>query len=85
MVARDHPVEQWYPHDGVKERGLQAHLRFAGMDIPRFTYPPRINVELLDEMPSATLLDNQPGGVRGEFALFGILGALAGSWWGSQR
>ncbi len=42
-------------------------------------------LELLDEMPTATLLSNQPGGVRGEFALFGILGALAGSWWGSQR
>ncbi len=42
-------------------------------------------LELLGEMPSATLLSDQPGGVRGEFAVFGILGALAGSWWGSQR
>lgn len=42
-------------------------------------------LELLDEMPSATLLSDQPGGVRGEFALFAVLGALAGSWWGSQR
>jgi hypothetical protein len=42
-------------------------------------------LELLEEMPSATLLSDQPGGVRGEFAVFGVLGALAGSWWGSQR
>ena len=43
------------------------------------------SLELLGEMPSATILSDQPGGVRGEFAVFGILGALAGSWWGSQR
>jgi hypothetical protein len=41
-------------------------------------------IEVLEEMPTATLLSDQPGGVRGEFALFGVLGALAGSWWGSQ-
>ena len=42
-------------------------------------------LELLGEMPSATLIADQPGRVRAEFAVFGLLGALAGSWWGSQR
>jgi len=42
-------------------------------------------LELVDEVPSATLLSDQPGGVRGELALFGVLGALAGWWWGSKR
>ncbi|MDA0352165.1 MAG: hypothetical protein DWG79_00385 [Chloroflexi bacterium] len=39
---------------------------------------------LLDEMPSATLIADQPGGVGGEFALFGIAGALLGGWWCSR-
>jgi len=39
---------------------------------------------LLDEMPGATLIADQAGGVGGEFALFGIAGALLGGWWGSR-
>jgi hypothetical protein len=34
----------------VEERGLLAHLKFAGMDIPRFSYPPLIEIGLLNEM-----------------------------------
>lgn len=39
---------------------------------------------VIDEMPTATLISDQPGGVGGEFVLFGGLGALFGSWWGSR-
>jgi hypothetical protein len=39
---------------------------------------------LLDEMPAATLISDQPGGVPGEFVLFGLLGAILGGWWGSR-
>lgn len=41
-------------------------------------------LELLDEMPAATFFSDQPGGVPGEFVLFGVLGALIGGWWGSR-
>ena len=41
-------------------------------------------LELLEEMPSATLLDDQPGGVGAELLLSGALGALTGAWWGSR-
>lgn len=43
-----------------------------------------LSLEVMDEMPTATLISDQPGGVAGEFALFGILGALIGGWWGSR-
>ena len=39
---------------------------------------------ILDEMPTATLIADQPGGVPGEFVLFGVLGAIVGGWWGSR-
>ena len=39
---------------------------------------------ILDEMPAATLIADQPGGVGGEFVLFGVLGAIVGGWWGSR-
>jgi hypothetical protein len=39
---------------------------------------------MLDEMPTATFISNQPGGVGGELALFGILGALIGGWWAAR-
>jgi len=41
-------------------------------------------LELMDEMPTATFFSGQPGGVPGEFILFGVLGALIGGWWGSR-
>ena len=41
-------------------------------------------LELLDDMPSATLIAGQPGGVPGEFLLSGVLGALVGAWWGTR-
>ena len=47
---QDNPVEVYYKQDGVEERGLRAHLKFAGMDIPRFSYPPLINITLLNQM-----------------------------------
>lgn len=43
-----------------------------------------LSLELLDEMPSATLIGDQPGGVAGEFVLFGAIGALVGGWWGTR-
>lgn len=43
-----------------------------------------LSLELLDEMPAATLIGGQPGGVAGEFVLFGAIGALVGAWWGSR-
>jgi hypothetical protein len=43
-----------------------------------------LTLVLLDEMPSATLLEDQPGGVAGEFVLFGLLGAALGAWWGAR-
>ena len=46
----ENPVEEYYRQDGIEERGLQAHLRFAGMDIPRFSYPPLIDIDLLNQM-----------------------------------
>ncbi len=39
---------------------------------------------LLDEMPVTTFFEGQPGGVPGEFVAFGLIGAIAGSWWGSR-
>jgi hypothetical protein len=38
----------------------------------------------LDEMPVTTFFEGQPGGVPGEFIAFGLLGALAATWWGSR-
>ena len=46
----ENPEEDYYRQNGVEERGLQTHLRFAGMDIPRFTYPPVIDIDLLNQM-----------------------------------
>ncbi len=43
-----------------------------------------ITLVALDEMPRAVLFSGQPGGVEGEFVLFGLLGALAGGWWGTR-
>jgi hypothetical protein len=43
-----------------------------------------LTLVLLDELPSATLLEDQPGGVAGEFVLFGLLGAALGAWWGAR-
>lgn len=43
-----------------------------------------LTLEVLDEMPSATVIGDQPGGVAGEFVLFGAVGALLGAWWGSR-
>ena len=39
---------------------------------------------VIDEMPTATLISDQPGGVGGEFVLFGGVGAIVGGWWGSR-
>jgi hypothetical protein len=44
----------------------------------------RLVLVVLDEMPTAMLVSDQPRGVSGEFVLFGGLGALAGSFWGSR-
>ncbi len=43
-----------------------------------------ITLVALDEMPHTTLIGDQPGGVEGEFVVFGLLGALAGGWWGTR-
>ena len=43
-----------------------------------------ITLVALDEMPRAVLFAGQPGGVGGEFVVFGLLGALAGGWWGTR-
>jgi hypothetical protein len=44
-----------------------------------------LSLELLDEMPAATLIGDQPGGVAGEFVLFGAIGALIGGSWGARQ
>ena len=43
-----------------------------------------ITLVALDEMPHTTLIADQPGGVEGEFVVFGLLGAFAGGWWGTR-
>lgn len=43
-----------------------------------------ITLVALDEMPHVTLIGDQPGGVEGEFVVFGLLGAFAGGWWGTR-
>lgn len=50
IYEEENPAEEYYKQDGVEERGLLAHLKFAGMDIPRFSYPPLIEIGLLNEM-----------------------------------
>lgn len=47
---RDHPVEDYYGQGEVEEKGLRVHLRFAGMDLSRFDYPPLLNEDLLNQM-----------------------------------
>ena len=43
-----------------------------------------LTLVLLDEMPTTTFFEGQPGGVPGEFIVFGLIGALAATWWGSR-
>ena len=50
QYEKENPVEEYYRQDGVEERGLLAHLKFADMDIPRFSYPPLVEIDLLNQM-----------------------------------
>ena len=40
---------------------------------------------LLDETPTATFVEGQPGGVPGETVIFALLGAALSLWWVRRR
>lgn len=48
----DNPSGRYYGEEtlGIEEKGLLTNVKFAGMNIPRFDYPPLINITILEEV-----------------------------------